>query len=797
MHCLPLDLRLALRTFVRNRSFAATAIIALALGIGATSAIFSVIYGVLLKPLPYRDPGRLVRVYGHNPAERLGAFPLSPADFRDYRRENRVFESMATYLRQDLQYGGEYPQRLIGMRVSHGFFHLFGVEPQLGRAFTQEEESNAGPADSVIVSHSLWKLLLGGSPQAIGSVIRLSDSPFRVVGVMPPGFEQLSGGRRLPRGESVDVWLPFNQLGFARISRVNHYCHAVARLAPATTLEQAQSEMNTIAASLEARYPDDANWRIQLRPLQDDLVSQVRPTLLILAGAVAFVLLIACVNVANLLLARSVVRQREMAIRSAIGATRARLVRQLLTESVTLAALGGAIGLLVAWLGVRALVALGPEQLPRVQAIGLDLRVVLATAAGSVFCGLLFGLAPALAAGTNPRRGSPRGVFVVAQVALAFVLLTGAGLLLRSFVAIARIDPGFNPRGVLTMSTALSVPKLVGARRYGAFYESFVEELSRLPGVSAAGAASNLPWTGANDNTLFGIKGRPGPASPTLQARSLSVSPNYLRAIGVPLLAGRWLSTADHFDAPKVALVNKALALQYWPTVAACVGQQIYTRDPGDRDAAITIVGITGNVKDSPTDAQAPPAIYTPFLQNPSFGNYVVVRAAAEPAALAGAVRAVARRVGNDFSIQEMRPLEDVVAAAVATQRFALQMVGLFALVALTLALIGVYGVISYTVSRRSREIAIRSAIGAQPADTLRLLLGQAAKPILAGLIVGGLASASLTRVLAGILYQVSGRDPLTFAAVPLLLAVGALAACLMPARRALRLDPTAILRSE
>ncbi len=725
-------------------SFAATAIAALALGIGATSAIFSVIYGVLLKPLPYRDPGRLVRVYEHIPAERLAAFPLSPADFRDYRRQNRVFESIAAYVRQDQQYGGERPQRLIGMRVSHGFFHLLGVEPQLGRAFTQEEESNPGPVDTVIVSHNIWKRLLEGNPQAVGSIIRLSDSPFRVVGVMPPGFEQLSGGRRLPRGEAVDVWLPLNQLGMPRVSRAARYCDTVARLAPDTTIEQAQAQMNAVAARLEAQYPEDANWRIQLKPLHDDLVNQARPTLLILAGAVAFVLLIACVNVANLLLARSGVRQREMAIRAAVGATRGRLVRQLLTESVTLAALGGALGLLVAWWGVRTLVALGPEQLPRVQAIGLDVRVILVTAAASILCGLLFGLAPALAAGTVIRRGSPSGVFVVAEVALAFVLLTGAGLFMRSFVAIRRVDPGFNPRGVLTMNTALSVSKLVGARRYAAFYESFTEELSRLPGVSAAGAASSLPWTGAGggDSTLFGIKGRPGAATPTLHARSVLVSPDYLRAIGVPLLAGRWLTTADHFDAPKVALVNKALALQYWPTIEACVGQQIYTRNPMDLDGAMTIVGITGDVKDSPIDAQAPPAIYAPFLQYPSFGNYVALRASTDPAALAGAVREVARRVGNDLSIQEVRPMEDVVADAMATERFTVQIIGLFAAVSLALALIGVYGVISYTVSRRSREIAIRSAIGAQPDDILRLLLGQAARPILAGLIAGGLASA-------------------------------------------------------
>jgi predicted permease len=797
MSCLLLDLRLALRTFARNRGFAATAIAALALGIGATSAIFSVIYGVLLKPLPYRDPGQLVRVYEQNPGERLSAFPLSPADFRDYRARNGVFESMAAYIRQDQQYGGEHPQRLIGMRVSHGFFHLLGVEPHLGRTFTREEESNPGAVHTVIVSHNLWKRLLAGSPQAIGSMIRLSDSPFRIVGVMPPGFEQLSGSRRLPRGEAVDVWLPFNQLGIARISRIGRYCHTVARLAPETTIEQAQAAMNALAAGLAEQYPEDANWSIQLKPLHDDLVGQARPTLLILAGAVAFVLLIACVNVSNLLLARSAVRRKEMEIRAAIGATRARLVCQLLTESVTLAALGGALGLLVAWWGVRALVALGAEQLPRVQSIGLDVRVLLVTAAASVFCGLLFGLAPALAAGTDPRRGSPRSVFVVAEVALSFVLLMGAGLFLRSFVAIGRVEPGFNPRGVLTMNTSLSIPKLVGARRYAAFYERFVEELSRLPGVSAAGAASSLPWTGMNENLLFGIKDRPGSSGLTQPAHLVSVSPDYLRAIGVPLLAGRWLATADHFDAPKVVLVNKALALQYWPSLEACLGRQIYTRDPMDRNAAMTIVGIAGNVKDSPTDAQAPPAIYAPFLQNPSFGNFVVLRAAGDPAALAGAVRKVAQRVGNDLSIQEVRPMDDVVAGAVATQRFALQMVGLFAGVALALAWIGVYGVISYTVSRRSREIAIRSAIGAQPSDTLRLLLGQAAKPIVAGLIAGGIAVSFLSRVLAGLLYQVSPGDPLTFAAVALVLAGGALAACLMPARRALRLDPMAVLRSE
>ncbi len=798
------DLRFGIRMLLRDRGFAVAAIAALALGIGANSAIFSVIYGVLLKPLPYRDPGRLVRVYENNPAERFQMFPLSPADFLDYRKQNGVFQDIATYGRQDQQYGGERPERLTGVRVSHGFFRLFGAEPLLGRAFTQEEEATSGATDVAIVSHNIWKRLLGGDPQVIGKTIRLSDYPFRIVGVMPPGFEHVSGGYKLPRGEAVDVWLPFNMLGNPRgVPRAFHYCNTVARLKPAVRIEEAQAEMNVIAGRLEAQYPDDKNWRIQLTPLQDDLVGKARPTLLILAGAVGFVLLVACVNVANLLLARATVRAREMAIRTAVGATRARLVRQLLTESVTLAALGGALGLLFAYCGVRALVALGPEQVPRLHTIGLDARVVLVTAATSVLAGLLFGLAPALAASTDLRRSRPRGVFVVAEVALTFVLLVGAGLLLRSFLALGRVDPGFSPRGVLTMNTALSYSKLTGARLYTAFYERFVENLAQLPGVTAAGAASNLPWTGANDNAIFGIEGRPRLPNLGMHAHYQFVSPEYLRAIGVPLLAGRWLTPSDHFDAPKVVLVNRALALQYWPTVEACVGQRIYTmrhytvRDAETIDTLMTIVGVTGDVKDSPTDAQAPAAFYEPFLQSPSFGNYLALRATVDPVALIPAVRQVAQQMGNDLSIQEIRPMEQVVAAAVATQRFALQMVGLFAVVALALALIGIYGVMSYATTRRAREIAIRAALGAGRVETLRLLLGQGVRLIVAGLIAGGVGAAGLTRVLAGMLYQVSATDPLTFAAVAATLAAVATAACFAPARRALSIDPIEALRHE
>ena len=794
------DVRLALRLMLRYRSFSITALAALALGIGATSAIGSVIYAVLFKPLPYQNADRLVRVYENNAPERFHDFPLSPADFLDYRKENGVFESIGTYARQDQQFGGEHPERLIGVRVSYGFFHVFGARPMLGRAFTQAEEQTPGGTEVAILSYGAWKRILGGDSFVIGKIIRLNDSPTQIVGVMAPGFEHVSGGYRLPRGEAVDVWLPFNMLANAqRVSRANHFCNTIARVKADLSIEKAQAAMNVIASGLEGQYPDDKNWRVQLQPLREDLVGGARPTLLILGGAVGFVLLIACVNVANLLLARATAREREMAIRTAVGASRGRLVRQMLTESVLLASAGGALGLILAWWGVQALIHIAPRQVPRLNAIALDARIVLGTAAIALLCGLLFGIAPALAASTTRLRSSrSRGVFVVSEVALTCVLLIGAGLLLRTFLALGRVDPGFHARGVLTMSTALSYPKLTGARRYAAFYERFVEALAQVPGVTAAGAASNLPWTGANDNALIGIEGRPRPANSDMHAYYVSVSPDYLRAIGVPLLAGRWLRESDHFDAPKVLLINRTLALRYWPSIEASLGQRLYTmRDANTIDAPMTIVGVVGDVKDSPTDALAQPITYEPFLQSPSFGNYVVLRARTDADALIPAVRQVALQMGNDLSIQEIRSMESVVAGASATETFALEAIGLFAILALALALIGIYGVMSYAAGRRTREMAIRSALGAAPFEAARLLLLQGMRFIFAGLAVGALAAIGLTRVLAGLLYQVGPTDPLTFGAIAVLLMVAGTAACVAPAHKALKVDPMEALRHE
>jgi len=793
------DFRFALRVLARSRGFTMVAVAALALGIGANSAIFSVIYSVLFKPLPYRDPARLVRVYQSNPVERFDKFPLAPAGFLDYCRQNGVFQDIAAYVRQDQQYGGDPPERLTGVRVSYGFFRMFGFRPMLGRDFTIEEEQNCCATDVVIISYNVWKRLLGGDPRVIGKTFRLTDYPFRIIGVMPAGFEHVSGGYRLPHGESVDVWLVYNLLSNPRASRANHYCNTIARLKPGVTIEQAQAAMNVIARRLESQYPDDKNWRIQLKPLQDDLVGSARPTLLLLAGAVGFVLLIACVNVANLLLARAAAREREMAVRAAVGASRFRLIRQMLTESLTLAAAGCAIGLFLAYWCLRALVNLAPEFVPRLHTITLDIRVVAVTVVASILAGLLFGLAPALAASTiNLRRNRPRGIFVVAEIAATFVLLMGAGLLLRSFLALGRVDPGFNPRGVVTMSTSLSFPKLIGARKYTAFFERFIENLAQLPGVSVAGAASNLPWTGAHDSALFGIEGRPRPANSSMNAHYEYLSPDYLRALGVPLLAGRWLTPADDFDAPKVTLVDRTLALRYWPSVTACVGQRIYTmRDVNTPDAAMTIVGVTGDVKDGPTDLAAPATFYPPLRQNPTFAIYLAVRTSVAAGKVIPEVQHLARQMGNDLSVQEIRFMEQVVAESVAAQRFALQVIGLFAILALLLALIGIYGVMSYSARRRAREIAIRMALGSQPLDTLGLILGQGARLILAGLILGAVAAAGLSRALAGLLFQVTATDPATFAWMACMVAATAMAACFIPAQRLLTIDPIEALRHE
>jgi predicted permease len=805
------DLRFGLRMLRKNPGFTAVAVFTLALGIGANTAIFSVVNGVLLKPLPYPEPERLVRVFQSITV--LPKAPMSPADFRDYREQNTSFESIAGYFRQDLELAQEErAERLMGMRASSGYFRTLGLQPALGREFTREEEV---PDDSavVILSHGLWLRSFGGDPNIVGKTIRLSGKSFTIVGVAPAGLQHVGGGYRpLPHGESVDVWWPM-RLGPNR-PRSAHIVNVVGRLKPGVTRQKAEAELDLIAARLAEQHPDPYKKVTLTQPLREEIVEGSQKTLLLLLGAVFLVLLIACVNVANLTLARAAAREREIAVRLALGAGRARIVRQLLIESLTLAAMGALLGLLLAKLAIDALIRLGPEQLPRLEMISLDGRILAFALIISVLTGLLFGMAPALqslkinlneslkeggrAASGGRRQRRARGALVVAEVALALALLLGAGLLMRSFLKLQQTDPGFNPEGVLTMSVVLP-----GARyEYGApqisFLQRLVERVSALPGVRSAGVTSDLPWTGyQNRGGGFTIEGKTFPPDQEPQAQYHFLSADYMRTIGVPLLVGRWFDARDRRGANPVILINQAMARKYW-TGEDAVGKRIGISEASRKDVIWTqVVGVIGDVKDYPNSAEAEPAYYYPITQEPYPEVSLAVRADKDPMSLVEAVRLEVRALDREMPISEVKTLETVAAAAVAGRRFMLLLVSSFALTALALAAIGIYGVTSYLVAHRTHEIGVRIALGANSFDVLKLALRQGMALALAGIGAGLALALAATRLMANLLYGVGATDPLTFVAVPLFLIGVAFAACYLPARRATKVDPMVALRGE
>ena len=806
------DLRFGARMLVKNPGFTAVAALTLALGVGANSAIFSVVNGVLLKPLPYKEPERLVRVFENHPT--FPKFPISPANFLDYREQSRVFEDFAIFHRRDLQLAeGERPERLTAMLVSAGFFHLLGFEPVLGRAFLRDDELEAN-SRVVVLSHRLWQSHFASDPHVIGRSVKLNGDLFTVVGVMPPGLQHVGGDyHSLPHGENVDVWWPV-PLSRIRNQRGSHYLNAIGRLKPGVTREQAEAEMNVIARRLEQQYPgSNKDWRIRLIPLRQEIVGQVRPMLLVVLGAVGCVLLIACVNVANLLLSRATAREKEIAVRSALGAARWRIVRQILTESMLIALLGGVLGLMLGVWGVRALVALSPDKLPRLHMVGIDGRMFGFTLAVSLLTGVIFGLAPAfpvskanlnelLKSGSRGATGGLRharlrGLLVIAEVSLAFVLLIGAGLLLRSFISLQRVDPGFNPERVLTASVNMSYARYSDQRLLATFFQRLLAKIQTLPGVRSAGATTDLPWTGYDENTSFVIEGRPMSEDRGPHARYHSVTPDYFRTIGVPLITGRFLAERDDVDAPRVMLINQAMARRYWPNESA-VGQRFsFDHRPSEKDW-ITIVGIVGDVKDTPSAAEAEPAFYWPLAQNIWQREvFLAVRTEVDPFTLVEPVRREVLALDKDLAVSDVNTLEQIAAAAVNGPRFALLLVAVFAGVALALAAVGIYGVMSYSVGQRTHEIGIRLALGARKGDVLRLVIKQGIVLVLIGAAIGVVSAFALTRVMATLLYGVSATDPLTFAGISLLLVAVALAACYLPARRAMRVDPMVALRYE
>ncbi len=795
------DLRYAFRQLLASPGFTAVAILTLALGIGACTAIFSVVNGVLLRPLDYPQPDRIVVLRETN-LPQFPEFSVSPPNFLDWQKQTKSYSSLAAYSGDQINLTGEgEPQRLIGVKATADYFKVYGVQPVLGRTFLPEEDA-VGKNHVVVLSNPFWQRVFGGEKNVIGRSVQLNGEPYTVIGVAPPEFGQQS---------KVDVWSP---MAFSAEEKDNkyrgaHYLNVVGRLKPGVTATQAGSELKLLAAQLAAQYPDsNKGWGVFVTPMLDYSVRDVRVVLYTLLGAVGCVLLIACANIANLLLARATGRHRELSIRAALGASRFRLVRQLLTESVLLALCGGAAGLLIARWGLDALLALAPTDLPRASGIHLDASVLIFSFLLSVVTGVVFGVAPAwLAAhtdmneslkqgsrGSTDARGRLRGALVVIEVAFALVLLGGAGLLARSFMRLTHVDPGFNPTNATVLRLSLPEKKYEKDEQQVEFVDALLAKLRVLPGVQEVGLTHTMPLIG--DWVLgFNIAGRPPIAPSDLpNTNYYAVTPGYFHAMGIVLKRGRLFNDRDNAKAPRVAIINEALAKQFFPNEDP-IGKQInVTNGP---DTFRQIVGIVGDIKQYGVDKDTTSQTYEPFAQHPFNTLNVVLRTTGSPAALTGALRPVVYSVDKDQPIGKIQPLEEIVAETIAKQRFAMTLVAAFSLVALVIASVGIYGVMSYSVVQRRSEIGIRMALGAQSRDVLRLILGGGGKLVGLGLLLGLIATLIASRAMGSILYQTSAFDPLTLGAITLLLAGVALVACLLPAQRATRVNPIEALRSE
>jgi predicted permease len=807
------DAKYALRQLWANPTFSLVMILTLALSIGANSAIFSVINGVLLKRLPYAQPERLVRVFLSSSS--YPKFPLNPWDFLDFRARNHSFESMAAFTRGDVQLSGDgEPVKLNGFGITSGYFRVLGLHPQLGREFDFQAEV-PGNGLQIILSDRLWRTRFGADPNIIGRKITLNMQPFTVIGVMPPGTEHPGNVyHSVAYGESVDVWWPFSFAGNSN-RRGSHFIEGIARLKPGVSAEQAHGEMNAIMAQLAKEHPNnDAGWSVLIIPLYSEVVGNTRRMLLVLLGAVGIVLLIACANAANLLLARASARQREIAVRLALGAPRLRVIRQLITESLILSLTGGALGLALAFGGVHALVSLLPADFPRAHDIHVSGPVLAFTLLVSVLTGVLFGLAPALQASrTDPKNGLQQGsrtstatrpqnrlrsALVVAEVSLACVLLIGAGLMLRTFLNLIHLDPGFREDHVLTASLSLPRIRYKTDEQTAQFYDRLSASLNQLPGVESAGAGSDLPWTGYDENAGgFLIEGKKPAPHEEFHARYHDATPGYFSAMGVPLLAGRFFTEADKKGAPWVLIVNHAMAQKYWPGEDV-LGKRISFDDNPKKDSDwMTIAGVVGDVKDEPNSPGAEPAFWWSEDQGAEPNMDIAIRTQSDPRQVADGLREAVHRLDPDLAVADIKLMDQVADTSVSTPRFTFVLVGLFAALAVVLAAIGAYGVIAYTVTQRSSEFGLRVALGAQRGDLLRLVLGHSARLAVPGTVIGVLLALSLSRVVQTLIYGVSAADPVIYASVVVMVPAVALLASYVPARRAAQADPMQTLRAE
>ena len=809
------DFRFGLRVLLRSPGFTLAAVAVLALGIGANSAIFSIVNAVLLRPLPYRDSSRIMQIWHTPPAKSfpgMSIFSISPANYLDWQKQNRSFEHMAAYGFVSFNFGGgDRVEALQGAKVEPDFFTVLRVRPSLGRTFTPEE-NQPGQNRVVLLGDNLWRQHFGADPGIVGRDIQLDGQPYTVAGVMPPKF-------KFP--DWADLWIPTGWDSQQRAVRGNHNYLAIGRLKDGVSVEQAKSDLSVISERLEKQYPeDDKGWGATARPLREEIVGDVRPALLVLLGAVAFVLLIACANVANLVLAKTLARKKEIAIRTSLGATRLAILRQVLAETLILAVAGGALGLLLARASLALTEKFLADRLPRFAEIALDTQVLAFTALVALAAGIFAGLLPAMRftrtdvnealkqgqsrGSSDASGGKTRGALVVSEVALSLVLLIGAGLMVRTLLQLSKVRPGFDPNNVLTAVLTVPGGRYTSSTAQHEFYNQVLRQVRATPGIESAGLIDDLPINGGGSHQPVQVEGQPLVAmsdQPEVDVRM--ISPGYIGAMRIRLVSGRDINDTDVADRPPVVLISESMAKRFWPGENP-VGRHIALTFMGKEPREV--VGVVSDIHDDALNQTRPfETLYWPvnqYVPEPSqvqrsFGMSIAVRTSIPPAAAGTGITSAIHQVDSQVAVVAVKTMEGLIAESLSPQRFNVLLLGAFAGLALTLAGVGIYSVLAYTVRRRVREIGIRMALGANHSDILQMVLADGMKPILLGVAIGLGAALALGRVVSSLIYGVSATDPLTFAGVALLLvAVGAVATA-FPAFRATRIEPVRTLREE